>query len=75
MFWNIYKQIFDGPTDDDTEQKVLFPEQLDDVQFIKILPVDFNEKPSLRLEILGCVKESKFITTYLPLNKLGRPGH
>ena len=52
-------QIFEGPSDDDTEQKVLFPEQLDDVQFIKIIPIESNNNPSLRLEVLGCVEASK----------------
>ncbi|XP_072039475.1 uncharacterized protein [Amphiura filiformis] len=51
--------VFTGPSDDTTEQKVLFPEQLDDIQFIKILPIESNNEPSLRLEVLGCVEASK----------------
>ena len=53
-------QLFTGPSDDTSEQKVLFPETLEDVQFVKIVPVEWNdEQPSLRLEVLGCVKASK----------------
>ena len=57
-----FTQIFEGPEDGETPLKVLFPEELEDIQFIKIIPTETNndEPVSMQLEVLGCIEESKY---------------
>ena len=57
-----FLQTFEGPPDGETPLKVLFPEGLEDVQFVKIIPTETNndEPVSMQLEILGCIEESKY---------------
>lgn len=61
-FYYHFTQTFEGPEDGDTPLKVLFPEELEDIQFIKIIPTETNndEPVSMQLEILGCIEESKY---------------
>ena len=52
-------QIFNGPPNDESPQKVLFPEQLDGVQVVRIVPVEFQGDLAMKLEVLGCIEESE----------------
>ena len=61
MFDFCFLQTFEGPQTGDEPLKVLFPEELEDVKYVKIIPTETNngEPVSMQVELLGCIEESK----------------
>ncbi len=58
----LYNKAYEGPTADDEEKEILFYEEAPDALFVKITPITWNEAPTLRLELLGCIKPSTLAT-------------